>query len=73
MREVLLTEGDVAKILRKSKATVSRLRKAGKIIPVKVGSSWLFTAERVEEFIRANEVGTPIRRGRAKPYVCQEI
>jgi len=59
---VVLTESEVARLLRVSKFTVQRLRKAGKIKFKLVGRRPRYTQAQVNEFLSASD--SPLSSGK---------
>lgn len=56
-RPMIMTVREVAGYLRMHEMTIYRMARQGEIPAYKVGNRWRFNRERLEDWLRAHEVG----------------
>lgn len=54
---MIMTVREVAGYLRMHEMTIYRMARQGEIPAYKVGNRWRFNRERIEDWLRAHEVG----------------
>lgn len=56
-QQMIMTVREVARYLRMHEMTIYRMARQGEIPAYKVGNRWRFNRERLEDWLRAHEVG----------------